>query len=161
MVDPPTTHTVQDTVITIDFNHPYPSPTVAKVCCSCVTLLSIIICADSCLTHTHTHTHILPHGFHAHAQWFNITVATDHELLSCTFGALSHNPLTDFNFCDDLGCGKPLQAWSCTTLVACVSPSCHTTLGDQRWSQPELDTLFAEDQWRRTTMPTTTASVLP
>ncbi len=95
-------------------------------------------------------------------------MATDHELLSCTFGAFSHNPLTDFNFCD-LGCGgKPLQAWSCTTLVAvyCVSPSCHTTLtlGDQRWSQPELDTLFAEDQWRRTTTPTTpttAASVLP
>ncbi len=103
-----------------------------------------------------------PTGLHPLLSGIGNAVATDHELLSCIFGALSQNPLTDFNFCD-LDCGKPLQAWSCTTLVAvyCVSPSCHTTLGDQRWSQPELDTLFAEDQWRRTTMPTTTASVLP
>ncbi len=73
------------------------------------------------LTHaSHTHTHLLPHGFHAHAQWFNILWPLT---MSCTFGALFCNPLTDFNFCD-LGCGKPLQAWSCTTLVAvyCVSP---------------------------------------
>ncbi len=58
------THTVQDTVITIDFNHPYPSPTVAKVCCLGVHRYVVyvspfyqLLFALTHASHTHTHAH--------------------------------------------------------------------------------------------------------
>ncbi len=129
------------------FYHPYPSPTVAKVCCLCVTGM-LFMChtyvvyvspfyqLSFALTHaSHTHTHtsclmvftlmLIVLIYCGHWPWAS-------QLYNLVL--LSHNPLTDFNFCD-LGCGKPLQAWSCTTLVAfyCVSPSCHTTYIHNRW----------------------------
>ncbi len=64
VVDPPTTHTVQDTVITIDCNHPYPSLTVAKVCCLCVTVM-LFMC------HPFYQLFALTHASHTHTSWFS------------------------------------------------------------------------------------------